>query len=54
VPRGQMHLSADVLNVMNFGSRIQESDITSAQFNNRLPVALQAPRFVRFAVGYTF
>ncbi len=52
--RGRMRLCADVLNVTNSGNRVQENDITGVNFNERLPVAIQAPRSIRFAVQYTF
>ncbi|MBV9502446.1 MAG: carboxypeptidase regulatory-like domain-containing protein [Acidobacteriaceae bacterium] len=54
IPRGQIRFSADLLNVTNSGNRIQENDISGPNFNERLPVAIQAPRSLRLAVGYTF
>jgi hypothetical protein len=52
--RGRMRLSVDLLNVTNFRNRIQENDVTGPNFNERLPIAIEAPRSVRFAFRYTF
>ncbi len=54
IPRGRMRLSIEILNVTNSGNRIQENDLTGLNFNQRLPVAIQAPRSIRFAVQYAF
>ncbi len=54
IARGQVRFSADLLNVTNSGNRIQENDVTGVNFNERLPVAIQAPRSIRFGVRYTF
>ncbi len=52
--RGGLGLSMDVLNVLNGGAKMQESDTTGPLFNQRLPLALQPPRFVRFTIEYLF
>lgn len=54
IARGDLRLAADLLNVVNGSSRAQESDIGGALFNRRLPLAIQAPRFVRLNVGFDF
>ncbi len=54
LPFGLVHLSADVLNVTNCGNRVRENDLTGLTFNQRLPVAIEAPRSIRLALGYTF
>jgi hypothetical protein len=51
---GHMRVSVDLLNVTNFHNRIQEDDVTGPNFNQRLPVAIEPPRSVRFALRYTF
>jgi hypothetical protein len=51
---GRITASADVLNVMNAGQEIQQSDLSGPDFNSRLPVAIQSPRFVRLALAYNF
>lgn len=51
---GQITASADVLNVMNAGQEIQQSDLSSPGFNFRLPVTIQPPRYVRLAFAYSF
>jgi hypothetical protein len=51
---GRITASADVLNVMNAGQEIQQSDLSGPDFNSRLPVATQSPRFVRLALAYNF
>jgi hypothetical protein len=54
VPSGRLTVSADVLNVTNAAHRLQESDLSGPTFNQRLPVAIQAPRFVRVEFRYEF
>ncbi len=54
MPIGHIRFSADVLNVTNSGNRIQENDVTGPNFNQRLPVAIEAPGFIRLALRYTF
>jgi hypothetical protein len=52
--RGEIGFSTDLLNVVNAGNRVQESDISGPDFNSRLPIAIQVPRFVRFGLQYNF
>jgi hypothetical protein len=51
---GRITASADILNVMNASQEIQQSDLSGPDFNSRLPVAIQPPRFVRLAFAYSF
>ena len=44
----------DVMNVTNAGHRIQESDISGPDFSQRLPVAIQEPRWLRLLFRYDF
>jgi hypothetical protein len=52
--RGSMRVAADLLNVLNAAHKMQESDISGPLFNQRLPVAVQPPRFLRFTMEYLF
>jgi hypothetical protein len=54
LPRARITATMDLMNVVNAGHAIQESDLTGASFNQRLPVALQAPRFARLGFRYEF
>ena len=54
LPRGSMRIGIEILNVTNANNRLQESDISGPAFNQRLPVAIEAPRFVRFDLRYRF
>jgi hypothetical protein len=51
---GNVYLAAELLNATNAANRVQESDIAGPAFNQRLPVAIQAPRFVRLGVRFDF
>ncbi len=42
------------MNVTNASNRVQEIDSSGPLFNQRLPVAIQPPRFVRFCLDYEF
>jgi hypothetical protein len=53
-PTGGFTISADILNVTNAAHRLQESDLSGPSFNQRLPVAIQPPRFVRVELRYAF
>ena len=44
----------DVMNVTNAGHRVQESDISGPDFSQRLPVAIQEPRWLRLLFRYDF
>ncbi len=54
VRRASVRLSLDLLNVLNAGNRIQEMDASGPLFNQRLPVAIQSPRFLRFNMEFLF
>jgi hypothetical protein len=54
LPIGKIVAFADVMNVTNAGQSIQQNDLTGPSFNQRLPVAIQPPRFVRFELRYDF
>jgi hypothetical protein len=54
LPYGRMETALDLMNVNNFGNRVQESDVSGPLFNQRLPIAIQPARFVRFAISYHF
>lgn len=49
--RTRVRLIADVFNVLNRASRLREDDLSGPRFNDRLPVALQPPRFVRLGLS---
>jgi hypothetical protein len=51
---GRMTAFADILNVMNAGQEIQQSDLTGISFNSRLPLAIQPSRFMRLGLAYNF
>jgi hypothetical protein len=53
-PYGNLRLVLDVLNVSNENNRVQENDISGPTFDKRLPVAIEAPRYLRFEVQYNF
>ncbi len=52
--RGQLTLAADVLNVLNNGNKIVESDLSGPQFNERLPLAIPPPRTLRLSARWSF
>lgn len=52
--KGRLRLFADLLNVRNSNQQIQQIDLTGVAFNQRLPVAIQPPRFVRLGLAYSF
>jgi len=51
---GQVVVGADILNVINAGARIQESDLSGPNFLERLPVAIQEPRSMRILLRIEF
>ncbi len=51
---GRIAAGADILNVTNNGSKIQESEVTGTSFNMRLPTAIQEPREIRLLLKYEF
>jgi hypothetical protein len=54
LPFGNLAVSANLLNVTNSAERLQEEDVSGLSFNQRLPVAIEAPRVLRVGVGYRF
>jgi hypothetical protein len=54
LPFGRLAATADILNVINAGQRLQENDLSGPSFNLRLPVSIQPPRFVRIGFRYEF
>jgi hypothetical protein len=54
LPRGALGVVVEVLNVLNAGNKTQESDISGPSFNQRQPLAVQAPRFARVMIEYHF
>jgi hypothetical protein len=51
---GLLTLRLNVMNVINAGSKIQESDVAGSAFNLRLPVAIQSPRSMSPGFVLTF
>lgn len=51
---GRILPAIDILNVINSGNKIQEDDFSGPSFNLRLPIAIQAPRSIRFQIRYEF
>jgi hypothetical protein len=49
---GRIRIAADIFNVLNCASRLRENDLSGPSFNQRLPLAIQPPRFVRLGVVY--
>lgn len=54
VGSGRLTLIADVLNVLNNGDKIVESDLSGAQFNERPAVVLPPPVTVRLGARWSF
>jgi hypothetical protein len=51
---GTLTIKLEVMNVANGASKTQESDVTGHSFNLRLPLAIQAPRYVTTGFALTF
>jgi hypothetical protein len=51
---GRLTLAADVLNVLNNGDKIVESDLSGPQFNERPAVAIPPPRTLRLSARWSF
>ncbi|HXG32968.1 MAG TPA: hypothetical protein VNJ11_06365 [Bryobacteraceae bacterium] len=45
--RARLRFHTEVFNVLNRAARLREDDVSGPRFNERLPLALQPPRFVR-------
>ena len=54
LPYGGITAAADLLNVTNADLAIQQTDLTGPTFNQRLPIAIEPPRFARFELRYRF
>ncbi len=52
--RGRLRVLADIFNLPNLSQRVRERDVSGPEFNERLPVLIQPPRFVRFGVEWEF
>ncbi len=51
---GTLRLVADIFNLPNLGLHLREHDLTGRGFKERLPVAIQPPRFLRFGCEFRF
>ena len=51
---GQVSAGADLMNVLNNGNKIMESDVTGPQFNQRPAYALPPPRTLRLGLRWEF
>ena len=54
LPFGSLELTADLLNVLNNGNTILQSDLTGPQFNLRTAVASEPPRTGRLGFHWRF
>lgn len=54
LPRGAMRFSLDIFNLPNLAHNTRERDWSGPEFNERLPVAIQPPRFVAFGLELEF
>ena len=54
VKRSKVSLALDVFNLLNLNSNTWESDLTSPDFDKRIPLAIQAPRTFRLGLGWEF
>lgn len=54
LPRGGLRLWADIFNLPNVSHAVRERDMSGPEFNLRLPVAIQPPRFLRVGAEYEF
>ncbi len=52
--RGKLALMADVFNLLNQNQNLLEEALTSPTFEQRVPLAVQAPRIVRVGVSWSF
>ncbi len=52
--RSRFSLGLDVFNLLNLNQNTLESDLTSTNFEKRIPLAIQAPRIFRLGVGWEF
>jgi hypothetical protein len=54
LPAGSVKLTVDIMNLLNSGNKVRESDISGPLFNKRLPVAIQSPRHARVTIEFSF
>jgi len=54
VKRSKVSLGLDIFNSLNLNKNTLESDSTSPNFAKRIPLAIQAPRTIRFELGLEF
>lgn len=54
LPRGGVRLWADLFNLPNLSHAVRERDLSGPEFNLRLPLAIQPPRFLRLGLEYEF
>jgi hypothetical protein len=54
LPGGGLRIWADIFNLPNLGYATRERDTSGPEFNLRLPVAIQPPRFLRLGLEYEF
>ncbi len=54
VPWGRITLAADLLNVLNNGDKIVESDLSGALFAERVAIAIPPPRTLRLTARWSF
>jgi hypothetical protein len=52
--RSKVSLVLDVFNLLNLNKNTLESDLTSPDFAKRIPLAIQAPRTLRFGLAWEF
>jgi hypothetical protein len=54
IKRSKLSFDADVFNLLNLSRDTRENDLTGPEFNQRIPLAIQAPRTIRIGVGWEF
>jgi len=54
LPLGRIEITADLLNVLNNGNKIVESDLSGPQFNQRPALAVPPPRTLRLGLRWHF
>ena len=52
--RGKLNVDVDIFNLLNLNKNTVENDLTSPTFAERVPLAIQAPRIVRFGLEWNF
>ncbi len=51
---GSLRILTDVFNLLNTDNKLLERDLSGPAFNERIPLAIQPPRFVRVGMEYSF